>query len=175
MFELVIFLALSCFLFTVLRGAPFVPSKKKYVKQAFKDLYTPRSGDVLLDIGSGTGTVLKASIDLGFKKTIGFELNPLLVLYSRLYLYKYAKDKRVKIYYRDFLLAKIPEGITFFYCFGVENFVEKALIKIQDYSNSQNREIYFMSLAFKSSAYKPERSNGLYYLYKISPCKKAKP
>ena len=165
----------ASFVLIVLRGAPFVPSQKKYIKAAFEDLYKPNKDDILFDIGSGDGAVLKQALSSGFKKVIGWELNPFLVVVSLLRLNKDIRSQKVQLACRDFLISKLPDGVTIFYCFGVERFVQKAIKKIEDYSNDQQREVYFMSLAFKIKNREPQNSNQLYYLYKISPCKKQQP
>lgn len=168
---LIIVIVSASFLLVVLRGAPFVPSRRKYLRQAFKEFFQPAENDILADIGSGNGVVLEEALKFGFKKAIGYELNVFLVIYSKIRLFKFKKD-RSDVYIRDFLLTKLPKDITVFYCFGVSRFIPKAYAKVQEYANIEQRDIYFLSLAFENGTVKPTRSNSLYHLYRISPCKK---
>ena len=71
------------FLVVVLRDAPYLPSHRRDLELAFTELYPIGPEDVLVDIGSGDGVVLRlaASHDA---KAIGYEINPILVLVSRL-------------------------------------------------------------------------------------------
>ena len=71
----------------VLIGAPFVPSKTKNI-QKILDGVKIRKGSLLLDLGSGDGRVLAEFARRGYK-VVGYELNPILALVSKLRLRKY--------------------------------------------------------------------------------------
>ncbi len=161
----------------VFRGAPFVPSRREYVQEGLKVLVKDIDvkNTTFFDIGSGNGVVLEEAAKLGFKKSIGYELNPVLAVFSKIKLKKYVKQHKIEVKIRDFLLAELPQGIDLFYCFGYGKFVEKTAIKLQKYANSENRDIYFMSMAFSLSGQKPVGRNDLYYLYKFTPCKNRQP
>src|SRR5680860_1758140 len=75
----------------VFRGAPYVPSQKFYINQALRELYPISNKDLLIDIGSGDGVVLREASKLG-ARAIGYEINPFLVIISRLLS---RKDNRV--------------------------------------------------------------------------------
>ena len=68
---------------TALTGAPFVPSRRKELEIIFKKLYRLSKNDLLVDLGSGDGKVLKAASDFG-ARALGIELNQFLVLFSKL-------------------------------------------------------------------------------------------
>ena len=55
----IVFVVVLTFGVIVLRGAPYVPSMKRYVKEAFTQLYPLSSKDVLVDVGSGDGVVIE--------------------------------------------------------------------------------------------------------------------
>jgi predicted RNA methylase len=64
--------------------APYIPNKKKYVRQAL-ELVGVTTDDVVFDLGSGDGRVL--AIALGTfqaKKAVGYEADPLQALKTRL-------------------------------------------------------------------------------------------
>ncbi len=167
------FVLFASFGLIVFRGAPFVPSRRKYIQDGFKSL----TGDIdventtFFDIGSGNGIVLEQAAKFGFKKSIGYELNPVLAAFSKIKLRKYIKQRKIDIKTRDFLLAELPQGAGLFYCFSYGKFVEKTAGKLQKYANSEGKDVYFMSMAFKLAGAEPVKSSDLYYLYKFTSCK----
>jgi hypothetical protein len=64
-------------------GAPFVPTRKKWIVDAMKLAGVGR-GDVVVDLGSGDGAFLAAALERGARRVVGYEINPLLVVWSRL-------------------------------------------------------------------------------------------
>ena len=87
----VIFLAVVGF--GVIFGAPFVPTRKIWIREAL-DLANIRKNDTVVDLGSGNGEVLKMAISAGAKKAVGYEINPILVLWSRL---RFLRNPRIQI------------------------------------------------------------------------------
>src|SRR3990167_11438551 len=67
----------------VFRGAPYVPTLRKNLEQGFRDVYPLSERDLLVDIGSGDGVVLRQAAKCG-ARAIGYELNPFLVVISKL-------------------------------------------------------------------------------------------
>jgi 16S rRNA A1518/A1519 N6-dimethyltransferase RsmA/KsgA/DIM1 with predicted DNA glycosylase/AP lyase activity len=65
-----------------LTGAPFVPSKRA-TADAMINLAHIKKGDTVYDLGSGNGKLLLLASKKG-AETVGFEINPLLVLFSNL-------------------------------------------------------------------------------------------
>ena len=63
------------------QGAPFVPSSRRKIA-VMLELARVKSGEKVLDLGSGDGAVLMAVARCGAYAT-GVEINPLLVWYSR--------------------------------------------------------------------------------------------
>ncbi|MCA9342401.1 hypothetical protein KC950_00090 [Candidatus Saccharibacteria bacterium] len=82
------------FTFVVAFGAPFLPTLKQRVPEAL-DLIDLKTGQTLLELGSGDGRILieAAKRDLN---AVGYELNPLLVVYSKLITLKYRKQIKIK-------------------------------------------------------------------------------
>lgn len=77
------------FSFVIMFGAPYLPTLKTSTHNAF-ELLNLKPGQTLLELGSGDGRVLRYGAQLGIKG-IGYELNPLLVWYSRLRNWRYRK------------------------------------------------------------------------------------
>jgi hypothetical protein cdivTM_09943 len=93
---------IAVFLLTVFFGAPYVPTHKKELIKLFEKLKLSKN-DILADIGSGDGVVLKTASNFS-AKSIGFEINPFLVLISK------NKTKKLQKYTNLFskFLARLP-------------------------------------------------------------------
>ena len=59
MWSVVAPVAIIALFFTVFFGAPYVPAKLRDVQQAFDELRPVTKHDVVLDLGSGDGKVLR--------------------------------------------------------------------------------------------------------------------
>jgi predicted RNA methylase len=94
--------------FVAFTGAPYVPSKRRDVAKAFDELYPLTSKDVLVDIGSGDGIVLRMASKYG-AKAIGYEIHPVLVLVSRLLS---RRDKNVRVRLANFWRVPLPDTNT---------------------------------------------------------------
>ncbi len=68
-------------LYILIKGAPFAVTKPKTLTRIIK-LANPKTGDTVLDLGSGDGRIVKKFAKLGHQTT-GIELNPLLVWWSQ--------------------------------------------------------------------------------------------
>ncbi len=160
-------IGLIIFLFfglVVFRGSPYVPSQKKYIKQAFTELYKISKKDILVDIGSGDGIVLRQAARLG-ATTIGYEINPLLVLISRLIS---INDKRITTYLADFWSVKIPNDTTVVYIFSVVRDVKGLTDRLQKETNRIGHSIYLISYAADFNDFKLIKKVAAYKLYLIN-------
>lgn len=63
-------------------GAPYVPTSSKIVDEILKEANLKRS-QVLVDLGSGDGRVVRRAVKKYHTFGVGIEMHPLLVLYSR--------------------------------------------------------------------------------------------
>ncbi|XP_017326454.1 ATP synthase subunit C lysine N-methyltransferase isoform X1 [Ictalurus punctatus] len=77
---------------------PFVPATNTQVKNVLRALQS-RSG-TLVDIGSGDGRIVIAAAREGFR-SVGFELNPWLVWYSRYRAWKQGVHRHTSFYISD--------------------------------------------------------------------------
>jgi hypothetical protein len=150
----------GCFGLVLLRGAPYLPTLKPQVEVAL-DLVDLEPGQTLLELGSGDGRVLRAAAQRGLN-VVGYELNPLLVIWSRLLCWRYRKH--VRIVWGDFWRAEWPpaEGI---FVFLLPRYMKKLDKKVMQYSG---RPIKLVSFAFEIEDYKPEiiKHGVRLYLYK---------
>lgn len=156
---------LLIFMLVVFRGAPYVPSRKSDIKQAFKDIYELGENDLLVDIGSGDGVVLRIASGLG-AKALGYELNPVLVLVSKLLS---INDSRVHVRWRDFWFTEFPEETTIVYTFGESHHIKKMAKKVKSEASRLGKRIYFLSYGFEVPGEKCRKKSGPYFLYEFGP------
>ncbi|NDD82826.1 hypothetical protein EB118_01300 [bacterium] len=146
--------------FTVLFGAPFLPTLQNRTNDAL-DMLDLKPGDLLLELGSGDGRLLAEAAKRGIK-SIGYELNPLLVWYSRLRLWRYRKLAKVKL--SNYWYVDLPkaQGI---YVFLLQPYMQKLDKKI---THSKMTPVKLVSFAFVIPNKKPAKeNNGMrLYLYK---------
>ena len=115
-------------------GIPFLPTRKKWIVKALAGAKVGK-GDVLVDLGSGSGTVLKLALKQGVERAIGYEINPVLALWARIKLLPWGK--RAEVYTKNFLNVDLPADTTVIYLFGVE----KVMPKLTNYIASQARKL----------------------------------
>ena len=151
--------------FVVFRGAPYVPSKKRELQQIFKTLYPLDSTDLLVDIGSGDGVVLRQAAACG-ARAVGYELNPILVGIAR---FLSRRQPGVSIRLADFWFVQLPPEVTVVYVFGESRDIAKMARKVAAEAQRLNRTIALISYGFAVPGYTPLRQQGAHYLYQISP------
>lgn len=165
----IILIVIGCvillFCMVVFRGSPYIPTHRANIVKAFSKLYKISDEDVLLDVGSGDGVILREAAKRG-ARAYGVELNPILVLISKLICKKYPT---IKINLADFWLTKFPDDTTIVYIFSVSRDVKKFIKKIQSEANRLNRPLYLINYGEIFEFVKPEKSLGAHHLYLIKP------
>lgn len=149
----------------VFRGAPYVPSQKRYIKQAFTELYAISSSDVLIDIGSGDGVVLRQAAKLG-ARAVGYEINPILVMISRILA---CKQDLVTTKLADYWTSLFPDDVTVVYVFAVTRDVKKVVKKVQSEATRLKRPLKIISYGNKLPDVVIDKQVAAYYLYTILP------
>ncbi len=157
--------------FVVFRGAPYVPSHRKDVARAFDTLYKVGKKDVVVDVGSGDGIILRMAARRG-ARTVGYELNPALVMVSRLLS---RGNKQVSVHLSDFWFAKLPQDTTLVYAFAVERDIKKLAAKLQTEADRLGHPIHAISYGSEFSDPAALRTIGAHHLYVFSPLQGAKP
>ena len=147
--------------FVILFGAPYLPTMKTQQRQAL-DLLNLRPGQILLELGSGDGRVLIESAKRGIE-AVGYELNPILFLFSKIACFKYRK--LIKIYYGNFWHKKWPPADGIF-VFLHPRFMNKLDQTIQ--KQYPNQEVKLVSYAFKITGKTPKKTTDALYLYHYS-------
>lgn len=148
-------LVLAAFAFVLLFGAPYLPTLSPQIATAL-ELANLKPGDTLLELGSGDGRVLMAAAEQGLT-VIGYELNPLLVLYSWLRTRRYGK--RVRVVWGNFWRRPLPPAEAVF-VFLLDRYMLKLDNKI---TQEFDKPVKLISFAFKVPNRKPaEAQNGLF-------------
>ena len=155
--------------FMVFTGAPYVPSMPKEVRRAFTKLYRLGADDVLVDIGSGDGLVLRIARSYG-ARAVGYEINPILVGVAK---WLSRRDKRVAVYLANFWRRALPDDVTVVYTFGDGRDIKKMYDKVVAEATRLDRHIWFVSYGFKVSDVKPAREVGAHILYRCEPLRDA--
>jgi hypothetical protein len=154
---------IATFGFVVAFGAPYVPSLHKEVRHAFKDLYAVSSKDVVVDLGSGDGQVLLEAAKRG-ATGYGYELNPLLVVISKLRL-----GKRATISLYDMWQVTLPETTTLVYLFIVTRDSKRMGKYLQRQANERGRMLRVMTFGSGLKGLKPVAILKAHSLYEILP------
>lgn len=155
--------------FVVFFGAPYVPSKKKDLNKALDTLYPVSKGDVLIDIGSGDGIVLRAAARRG-AKAIGYELNPILVYISRFLSRRY---KNISVKTANFWFKPLPTDTTVVYVFAVSRDITKLAKKVQNEATKLGRPLKLISYGCDIPGMTPEKTCGAHSLYTFAPLHQA--
>lgn len=162
----IIFAVVLLFGFVVFRGAPYVPSRRKIIEQAFDELYVLGKKDTLIDVGSGDGVVLRIAAKRGVKRAIGYELNPFLVIVSRLLSRRY---KNIEVRTADFWFVKFPSELTIIYLFIVSRDAKRMAKKLQTEANRLEKSFKVITFGAVLPDLDAEKSIGACRLYQFSP------
>ena len=161
-----IIVAIALFVgFVALTGAPYVPSKPTDIRRAFTELYPLGATDVIVDIGSGDGIVLRQASKCG-AKAIGYEIHPVLVVISRILS---RHDSNVRVHMANFWAAAFPADTTVVYTFGDSRDIKRMYAKVQSESTRLGRPLVFISYGFDIPGVNPYKSAGAHHLYKLTP------
>lgn len=151
------------FMVVVFRGAPYVPSRRQDIEKAFDELYAVGPNDLVVDVGSGDGVVLRAAARRG-AKAIGFELNPILVLISRLLSRNHPS---VVVRLTDAWLTTVPTNTTLLYVFSTGRDIEKIAVWAEKQALAVGHSLYLISYGFELKR-SVLRSHGAHHLYEIT-------
>lgn len=157
--------------FTAFTGAPYVPSKPGELRRALTELYELTDSDVLVDIGSGDGVVLRATSSLG-ARAIGYELNPVFWLVSWVLS---RRDSRVSARFANFWWAELPADTTIVYTFGDARDIARMATKVQSEATRLAHGLFFISYAFEIPGKKAIKTVGAHHLYKFEALQEEKP
>lgn len=157
-FFLIVLGLVLLFSFVILFGAPYLPTLKQTADDAF-ELLDLKKGQTLLELGSGDGRMLRMAAQKGIY-AIGYELNPLLVLYTRITCFRYRK--LVAVHCRNYFLVTLPrcDGI---YVFLLDKFMPRLDKKI---SAELKSPVKVVSHAFRMPGKELIAQKNALFLYK---------
>lgn len=147
------------FSFVILRGAPYLPTLRQQIEDAL-DMLDLKKGQTLLELGSGDGRLLAAAAKRGIY-SVGYELNPLLVLWTRVRYWKYRKFISVK--WGDYWLTDWPPSDGM-YVFLLQKYMKKLDKKVIQYIGEKDYKL--VSFGFKIEGKKTAKTNKGLSLYR---------
>ena len=142
-------------------GAPFEPSSRKGLKNIIK-LANVKKREKVIDLGSGDGKIV---IELAKKgsEVHGYEVNPILVWWSRRKIKKLGLEKKAFIHWKNFW--KIDFGdYDVIVLFQVNYVMKKLAGKIKREAKKDTRVV---SNTWKFPGKKPVKKISHVYLYKF--------
>ncbi len=151
--------------FVVFRGAPYVPSHRRFANKALTELYPLGKNDVLVDLGSGDGVILRLAAAHG-AKVVGYELNPALVLVSKLLA---RGNPLIETRLADMWLAELPDDTTVVYAFAVSRDMAKLGRKVQSTANRLNRPVSLVTYGLAIEGKTPVNELQAHRLYAFVP------
>ncbi len=151
--------------FVVFFGAPYVPSRRRDIRLAFHELYPLTKQDVLVDLGSGDGVVLREAARLG-ARAIGFELNPILLFISRILS---SGRERIETRIGNMWRVHLPRETTVVYAFVVSRDIDKLAGLLQQEANRLNKPLKLICYGIHLSGKIPARQVGAHFLYDFIP------
>lgn len=151
--------------FVVFVGAPYVPSKRREVEAAFSRLRPLDKNDLLVDLGSGDGLVLRAAARRG-ARAVGYELNPALVWISRWVSRRYP---RIEVRTANMWRVSFPAETTVVYVFAVTRDIEKVARKVQTEANRLGRSLDCITYGSTFLAEQATGSQGGHTYYRFLP------
>lgn len=158
---LLLLLALLSLLASIVKGAPFVPSKKKALG-AILFLTNPQSGERIADLGSGDGRILIALAKAG-AEAHGFEINPFLVLWSYLKIHREGLFGKIFVHWKSFWHSDLS-SFDKIVVYGTVYIMADLERKLKDELKPGSRVI---SNTFKFPSWSPLRSEERVYLYSV--------
>lgn len=157
---LIVFVGMSVFF-----GAPYVPSRRRDIQRLFSEARLLHKEDVVLDIGSGDGMVLREVSRRG-ASAVGYEIHPLFVAISKILS---RGDKRVRIELVNAWLAPFPKDVTLVYAFSVGRDRVRLARKVQQEATRLNRELTLVCYGNPLPGLQPDQRFEAYLLYTFQP------
>lgn len=107
--NILIVVALFIFAFSpIFLRVPFMPTHKKQARKMM-DLAEIKVGMKVVDLGSGAGRLLFLAAERG-AFAVGYELNPFLVLWTKLMIILKGRQDLVKVHYKTIYDANIKDA-----------------------------------------------------------------
>lgn len=162
---IIVFLLAMLTLGVVFFGAPYVPTRARDLEELFKVAKLTKK-DVFIDLGSGDGRLVLAAAQRGIK-SIGLELNPLLVLLS---LWRIRGVRKLaSVHYKNYWRYKLPDDTTTIFVFLAKPFMERLKTYLQAEATRLGRPLTLISYGFELPGYTPVAEHKAIMVYKVEP------
>ena len=158
-----VIVVISVFAVSALFGAPYVPSLKREVVMAFEHLYEVTETDTVVDLGSGDGVVLSVAVKHG-ATAYGYEINPFLVILSKLRL-----GRKAKIKMADMWATKLPKETTLVYVFSVSRDTKRLARYLQRQADAEKISFSVMMFGAKLPGIVAAKEFRGHTLYRFTP------
>ena len=146
-------------------GAPYVPSRRRDVRRMFDELVPISSDDVVLDIGSGDGIVLREVSRRG-ARAIGYEIHPFFFILSKILSFG---DSRVNVRLVNAWTTQFPNDVTVLYAFSVGRDGVKLARTVQKEVERLGRPLKLVCYGNALPGIVPAESFEAYFLYIFRP------
>lgn len=157
---LVVLVGLSAFF-----GAPYIPTLRRDVRRMFDTLAPVSKGDVVLDLGSGDGLVLREAARRE-ARAVGYEIHPLFVALSRLLS---IGNRRVHVRWANMWTAPFPDDVTLVYVFSVGRDGKKLVGKMKKEALRLQRPLVLVCYGNPLPECNPVKHFEAYHLYHFQP------
>lgn len=107
-------ISFSIILYALIFGAPFAPLSQNRIDTMFA-LLKLKKGQKMVDLGSGDGRILITFAKAGIEAH-GYEINPVLVAYSRLRVRRMGLGNKAFVHFGDFWSSNLGQynGVTLY-------------------------------------------------------------
>jgi hypothetical protein len=132
-------------------GLPYVPTSRKRLRRIL-EFAEIKPGDRVIDLGSGDGRMVIAAAKAGAQAD-GYELNPVLVWWSRLKIRMAGLGDRATIYQKDLLKADLAK-YNVFLIYGMPWVLDEIENRLE---NTEHERIRIVSNTFKFENLEPAK------------------
>jgi hypothetical protein len=153
-----VILIFICFAGVLLFGAPYLPTLKPQIDTLF-ELSGIKSGETMIELGCGDGRVLVEAAKKGIIG-IGYELNPILVVYAKIKTRKYSNLVTIK--WANFWSTDWPKA-DFVFTFLLDRYMAKLDKKLLNY---KYRPVTLITFAFEVPARRLLKQKNSIFLYR---------
>lgn len=144
-------------------GVPFLPTHRRQARQMIEWAQI-KSGMKVIDLGSGAGRLLFLAANQG-ATAVGYELNPFLVIWTRLMILLRGKRGQIKVFYKSIYDADITDADIIF-LFLYPPHMKKLEAKIFSETKSA---VKILSYVFQFHNYVPVDNKEGIFMYKKMP------
>jgi len=152
--------AIFLFAGVVVFGAPYLPTLTTRVSDAI-ELLDLKPGQTMLELGCGDGRLLRAAAKKGIK-AVGYELNPLLVIYAKLSSIRYGK--LVSVRWANYWQIEWPPADGM-YVFLLNPYMSKLHKKVVQYSDGKQFRLVSFAFKIKEAQVAKEKDSMFLYIY----------